>query len=117
MFRGARVFNQDLSGWDVRKGHIFNHMFYGAAEFNQDLSKWGVGKGRSFKLMFKGSGMNHYIGDWLICIKIGDVCEHQLSVIGSMLDESAPVSWYKTLPLAEKQQFINLITPEKNIEA
>jgi len=29
---------------------------------------------------------------------------------------SSSASWYKTLPLAEKQQFINLITPKKYIE-
>jgi len=91
MFRGARVFNQDLSGWDVREGYNFDYMF-------------------------TGSGMNHYIGDWPISIPLigDDVCENQLSVISSMLVAiSSSTSWYKDLTLVEKQQFINLITPKK----
>jgi len=48
MFHGAEEFNQDLSGWDVRKSYNFNSMFRGARVFNQDLSTWDVRKGYFF---------------------------------------------------------------------
>jgi len=82
----CRSCNPPVSNWNVSAVILFDFMFYGAEEFNQDLSGWDVRKGHSFTLMFKGSGMKHYIGDWLICIKIeGDVCESQLSVIVSVV--------------------------------
>jgi len=128
--RSCITCNPPVSNWNVSAVEDFSYMFNGAAAFNQDLSGWDVRKGYSFILMFQGSGMKHYIGDWLICIKgIGDFCESQLSVISLMLEISSSntwykasweisssASWYKTLPLAEKQQFINLITPKKYIE-
>jgi len=77
-----------------------------------------VGEGLSFKLMFKRSGMNHYIGGWVAALELDEdklpvIVKDQLSVISSMLVEPLHASWYKDLPLVEKQQFINLITPKK----
>merc|ERR1740136_537852 len=64
MFQEAGVFNQDISGWNVTKGRKFFAMFEGASAFNQDLSKWNVGNGRNFIKMFKNSRMNYFIGKW-----------------------------------------------------
>jgi len=40
--------NPPVSNWNVSAVEDFSEMFYGAAEFNQDLSEWDVGKGHSF---------------------------------------------------------------------
>ena len=44
MFFEARVFNGELSDWDV--GHVtnMNNMVNGARSFNGDLSKWNARK-------------------------------------------------------------------------
>jgi len=119
--RSCSTCNPPVSNWNVSAVEDFAFMFHGAAAFNKDLSGWDVRKGLYFDGMFKDSGMNHYIGEW--DFKFGDayqmfgVCENQLSVISSMLQMLQPGyvsdSWYKDLPLVEKQQFSNLITPKK----
>lgn len=42
MFAKTRVFNQDISGWNVSNVTNMDHMFYSAQTFNQDLSGWCV---------------------------------------------------------------------------
>merc|ERR1719148_33732 len=65
-FEGAPVdFNQDLSGWNVGSGRYFDSMFYGASNFNQDLSGWDVGSGRYFRSMFSGARkFNQDLSGW-----------------------------------------------------
>jgi len=72
--------NPPVGNWDVSAVEIFNSMFFGAAAFNQDLSGWNVRKGISFANMFSYSGMNHYIGGWVF----RPTFEDQLSVFGQM---------------------------------
>jgi len=57
MFNKAVAFNQDLSGWNVRKGRNFKRMFSYAVTFDQNLRGWHVASGRHFQKMFKRSGM------------------------------------------------------------
>lgn len=42
MFSEARVFNGDISGWDVSNVTNMDYMFQNAQAFNQDLSGWCV---------------------------------------------------------------------------
>ncbi|MEQ6125282.1 BspA family leucine-rich repeat surface protein [Pseudotenacibaculum sp. MALMAid0570] len=42
MFRGARSFNGDISGWDVSNATNMKRMFKQATDFNQDLGSWDV---------------------------------------------------------------------------
>ena len=42
MFQGARLFNQDISNWDVSSVTTMVSMFQGASLFNQDISNWNV---------------------------------------------------------------------------
>jgi surface protein len=40
VFRGATVFNQDISSWDISKVTNMAYMFSGTHAFNQNISKW-----------------------------------------------------------------------------
>jgi surface protein len=42
MFSGAKLFNQDLSSWNVSKVTDMDYMFFGALNFNQNISSWDV---------------------------------------------------------------------------
>jgi len=44
----CRSCNPPVSNWNVSAVILFDFMFYGAEEFNQDLSGWDVRKGHSF---------------------------------------------------------------------
>ena len=40
IFRNARIFNGDISGWDTSSVTDMSSMFEGAYDFNQDISGW-----------------------------------------------------------------------------
>jgi surface protein len=41
MLRDAKLFNQDLNKWDIRKVTNMSEMFYHASNFNiKNISKW-----------------------------------------------------------------------------
>ena len=42
MFKGASIFNGNISNWDVSSVTDMNGMFYYATGFNQDLSSWDL---------------------------------------------------------------------------
>lgn len=42
MFSGAKVFNQDVSKWNVSKVINMEKMFLGAKIFNGDISSWNI---------------------------------------------------------------------------
>jgi len=42
MFREARKFNGDISGWDVSKVEDMSGMFSGTSDFNGDIGGWDV---------------------------------------------------------------------------
>jgi surface protein len=54
MFRGAFLFNSDLSGWDVSNVVSMNGMFASAVKFNSDLSGWDVSNVEDMASMFSG---------------------------------------------------------------
>ena len=41
----STAFNQDISGWDVRKVTSMHSMFWGATSFSQNLGPWYIGGG------------------------------------------------------------------------
>ena len=51
-YPGQIPFNDDISGWDVSNGYIFEYMFENQPKFNQDLSGWDVSNGLYFNRMF-----------------------------------------------------------------
>ena len=55
MFTCARVFNQDLSKWDVSRVIDMGAMFRNAKNFNQDLSNWDVSRVDDMGDMFEGA--------------------------------------------------------------
>ena len=51
MFRDARIFNQNIGGWNTAKVSTMQNMFYSESNsgssqmvFNQDISGWNVSK-------------------------------------------------------------------------
>mmetsp|Transcript_38659 Transcript_38659/g.89824 ORF Transcript_38659/g.89824 Transcript_38659/m.89824 type:complete len:98 (+) Transcript_38659:347-640(+) len=51
MFDKADLFNQDLSGWNVK--NVLNmHRMFSDASFNQNLSEWDVSKVTAMDWMF-----------------------------------------------------------------
>ena len=65
MFRGAKVFNGDISGWDTSKVITMREMFRGASDFDQDISGWNTSMVTTMSLMFRGaSDFDQNIGSW-----------------------------------------------------
>ena len=52
MFRNAKMFNQDLSKWNVSSVVDMSYMFGGAPHFSGDLSNWNVSKVTNMSFMF-----------------------------------------------------------------
>ena len=65
MFENARVFNGDISGWDVSNVTNMDSMFLDARAFNQDIGSWVVANVTNMGPMFNGaSAFNQNIGGW-----------------------------------------------------
>jgi surface protein len=65
MFSGCKIFNSDLSKWDVSNVIYFNNMFVNCYKFNSDLSNWDVSKGIDFDYMFYGcKSFNVDLSNW-----------------------------------------------------
>ncbi|WP_299840248.1 BspA family leucine-rich repeat surface protein [uncultured Tenacibaculum sp.] len=64
-FRGATLFNGDVSGWDVSNITNMNSMFSTNDVFNQDLSSWDVSKVTQMGSMFLNTkAFNGNISSW-----------------------------------------------------
>ena len=65
MFRGAGVFNGDISGWNVANVTSMRFMFTFASAFNQDIGNWNVANVTSMVGMFSGAdAFNQDISGW-----------------------------------------------------
>ncbi|SNR16245.1 BspA family leucine-rich repeat surface protein [Tenacibaculum jejuense] len=65
MFSSTRVFNQDIGDWDTSKVENMNLMFFRAEAFNQDIGRWDVSKVTSMWSMFGNAiTFNQDIGGW-----------------------------------------------------
>ena len=43
MFANTRIFNGDISGWNVENVDLMTGIFKDYKTFNSDISKWNVG--------------------------------------------------------------------------
>ena len=68
MFKGANLFNQEISNWYIKNVKNMNNMFKDAISFNQDISNWDVSNVINMTNMFSGakSFNQHNIGLWTI---------------------------------------------------
>lgn len=65
MFEGNQVFNQDISGWDVSNVTNFSSMFAGTNVFNQDISMWDMSSATDVTQMFRhAQAFNQDISNW-----------------------------------------------------
>lgn len=59
-FEGCKVFNRDVSMWDVSNITYFKSMFQNTKSFKQDLSDWNVESAKNWNFVFKWSLMENY---------------------------------------------------------
>ena len=66
LFRSARNFNRDLSGWNVGRVTNMREMFYYAPSFNRDISNWDVSRVITMEEMFSGASSfeQTLCGEW-----------------------------------------------------
>ncbi len=65
MFSANDVFNQDLSSWDVSKVTQMGFMFSNTKAFNGNISSWNVEQVLSFESMFNGAEVfNQDLENW-----------------------------------------------------
>ena len=55
MFAGADAFNGDISQWDVSSVSTMVYMFLNTIDFNVDISQWDVSSVRFARQMFDGA--------------------------------------------------------------
>ncbi|BAV94760.1 BspA family leucine-rich repeat surface protein [Ichthyobacterium seriolicida] len=64
-FYGARVFNSDISNWNVSKVENMSKMFYYADVFNQELNNWDVSSVTNMSKMFcYAKVFNQELNNW-----------------------------------------------------
>ena len=65
MFRNARSFNGDISGWNVSSVTDMHRMFNFATSFNQDISSWDVSSVTDMFAMFTAAtSFNQPLNSW-----------------------------------------------------
>lgn len=65
LFQRKRLFNEDISGWDVSKVTNMFAMFQFSEAFNADISGWDVSQVRSMQTTFSSAELfNADIGGW-----------------------------------------------------
>ncbi len=65
MFYVAKVFNQDISSWNISNITNMRGMFYWASSFNQDISSWDVSNVTNMGYMFTlAESFNQPLNSW-----------------------------------------------------
>ena len=64
MFGDARVFNGNISFWNVSQVTDMSHMFHSAYPFNQPLNNWNVSQVEDMSSMFENSDFNQPLNNW-----------------------------------------------------
>ena len=64
MFGNARVFNGNISFWNVSQVTDMSHMFHSAYPFNQPLNNWNVSQVTDMSSMFENSDFNQPLNNW-----------------------------------------------------
>ncbi|AXE60779.1 hypothetical protein DA803_01595 [[Mycoplasma] phocae] len=65
MFKNAKIFNQNISTWDVSNAEDMSSMFCGAQTFNQSIADWNVSNVKEMALMFQDAKFfNQNLSKW-----------------------------------------------------
>ena len=65
MFKGASIFNQNISGWNTSSVTNMASMFEGAASFNQNISGWNTSNVTNMASMFaSATAFNQPLNNW-----------------------------------------------------
>ncbi|MCF6189813.1 MAG: BspA family leucine-rich repeat surface protein [Cocleimonas sp.] len=81
MFEGAKLFNGNISNWDVSNVTYMDSMFSGATAFNQDISAWNVSKVTEMSSMFFNAKKfaNQNLSTW----DVAKVTDHLYFLMGA----------------------------------
>ena len=67
MFKGATLYNGDISYWNVAKVIDFSELFASTGGFNQDIGGWNTSSATQMDEMFyKAAVFNQDISSWCV---------------------------------------------------
>jgi surface protein len=93
MFSYAKVFNGDISSWDVSNVVSMDYMFFGAYKFNQDIGNWDVSNAMHMKNMFyHARAFNQNLSNWNIS-KVGDNKPANFNSDSLLQESFLPKAW------------------------
>jgi len=101
MFRNARLFNGDISSWDVSSVTAMNQLFRQAVSFNQDLNNWDVSSVTSMSSMFyDASSFDQDLSNWDITSVTNFNNFHRNLTISTSNYDAILIGWEATLQAA-----------------
>ena len=90
MFANARSFNQPLDSWNVSGVTDMNSMFHGARSFNQLLDSWNVSGVTDMSYMFSNTSFDHPLNLW----NVSGVTDMESMFEGAILFDQNLGEWY-----------------------
>lgn len=112
MFSNARVFNGDISGWDVRDATSMAGMFVGASSFNQDISSWDVSNIDLMTGMFADAdSFNQSLSEW----DVGSVTDMEAMFAANDVFNQDLSSWDVSSVLEMRAMFRDAIAFNQNL--
>ena len=107
MFQDAKMFNQNIGGWNVGSVNDMSYMFFGSGSisvFNQNIGPWNVGLVTNMQFMFYGaSAFNQDISGW----NVGLVTNMQYMFNYALVFNQNMCTWKDKIPFISNTQIFN----------